>query len=111
MHSILQIPEMLFDYMHQVPEGKFTRRMTKWLVGSCSSGVNLKPHVQNLSERLQTISLPHDFKQKFRSLDEFKRWKGSEKLNFFLHASLYQIFIREILSVHMHAMDIKSFFL
>ena len=89
VHSILQIPEMLlFDYMHQVLEGEFTRRMTKWLSGSCPSGVNLKPHVQSLSERLQTIGLPHDFKRKFRSLNEFKRWKASEKQNFFLHASL-----------------------
>ena len=60
----------------------------KWLSGSCPSGFNLKPHVQSLSEHLQTIGLPYDLKRKFRSLDEFKRWKASEKQTFFLHASL-----------------------
>ena len=33
-------------------------------------------------------TVPHDFKWKFRSLDQVKRWKASEKQNFFLHASL-----------------------
>lgn len=42
----------------------------------------------SMSERLQTIGLPHYFKRKFRSFDEFKRWKASEKQTFFLHASL-----------------------
>jgi hypothetical protein len=89
VHTILQIPEMLlFDYMHQVLEGEFTRRMAKCLSGSCPTGVNLKPHIQCLSDRLHSIGLPHDFKRKFRSLNEFKRWKASEKQNFFLHASL-----------------------
>ncbi|XP_028403523.1 uncharacterized protein LOC114526207 [Dendronephthya gigantea] len=89
VHSILKIPDMLtFDYMHQVLEGEFTRRMTKWLSGSCPSRVNLKRTIAALSERLQSINLPHDFKRKFRSFEEFRRWKASEKQAFFLHASL-----------------------
>ncbi|CAB4001342.1 Hypothetical predicted protein [Paramuricea clavata] len=89
VHTILNIPDMLlFDYMHQVLEGEFTRRMTKWLAGSCGSGVNLKPSVVSLSQNLKAIGLPHDFNRKLRPLEEFKRWKASEKQTFFLHASL-----------------------
>jgi hypothetical protein len=56
--------------------------------------------MQSLNERLETIDLSHDFKQKFTSLDEVKRWKASEKQNFFLHAILpvrkdiFYLFIR-----------------
>ena len=77
VHTVLSIPDMLpFDYMHQVLEGEFTRRMTKWLLGSCRSGVNLKCFLPCLSQRLQAIGLLHDFKRKFCSFEEFKRWKG-----------------------------------
>jgi hypothetical protein len=72
---------LLFDYMHQVLEGEFTRRMSKWII-------NLKPSVVSLTQSLKAIGLPHDFNRKFRSLEEFKRWKASEKQTFFLHASL-----------------------
>ena len=89
VHTILNIPDMLlFDYMHQVLEGEFTRCMTKWLAGSCGSGVKLKPCVVSLSQNLKAIGLPHDFNRKLRPLEEFKRWKASEKQTFFLHASL-----------------------
>ncbi len=89
VHTILNIPDMLlFDYMHQVLEGEFTRRVSKWLTGSCGSGVNFKLYVVNLSQSLKAIGLPHDFNRKFRLLGEFQRWKASEKQTFFLHASL-----------------------
>lgn len=39
VHDILDMPEMiLLDYMHQVLEGEYTRRLSKWFNGSCPSG-------------------------------------------------------------------------
>ena len=43
VHDILEIPEMvLLDYMHQVLEGEYTRRLSKWFNRSCPSGVSLR---------------------------------------------------------------------
>ena len=84
VHTILKIPDMLlFDYMHQFLEGEFTRRMMQWLAGSCKSVVKLKGSIANLSQHLQAVGLPHDFKRKFRSPEEFKSQKASEKQAFF----------------------------
>ena len=87
--GILQVPEMLlYNYMHQVIEGEFTRRMNAWLAGKCSSNATLKPSKGDLTNNLLNVSLPHDYKRTFRSLQEFKHWKASEKQTLFLHAVL-----------------------
>lgn len=90
VHSILKIPDMLLlDYMHQVLEGEYTRRLSKWLGGSCPSAISLSKATQgDISNRLSKIKLPHDFKRKFRPLEEFNKWKASEKQALFLHAGL-----------------------
>ena len=89
VHDILQIPDMvLLDYMHQVLEGEYTRRISKWLSGSCPSTVNLTATKEFLSKKLQSTSLPHDFKRKLRSFQEFHKWKANEKQTLFLHVGL-----------------------
>jgi hypothetical protein len=67
VHDILEIPEMvLLDYMHQVLEGEYTRRLSKWFNGSCPSGVSLRDEAtkETLSGKLMSTLLPHDFKRK-----------------------------------------------
>ena len=90
VHSILKIPDMLLlDYMHQVLEGEFTRRLSKWLRGSCPSKISISQADQvHITHKLCSIILPHDFKRKFRPVEEFHRWKASEKQALFLHAGL-----------------------
>ena len=89
VHEILQIPDMLpFDYMHQVLEGEYTRRLSKWLTGACPSQISLACSKANITKGLLRVVLPHDFKRKFRSLNEFHKWKATEKLALSLHAGL-----------------------
>lgn len=92
VHDILQIPEMLLlDYMHQVLEGEYTRRLSKWLSRSCPSGVTRLSNGETkkaFSKKLLSTSLPHDFKRKLRQIEEFKKWKASEKQTLFLHVGL-----------------------
>ena len=90
VHYILKIPDMLLlDYMHQVLEGEFTRRMSKWLGGSCPSEITISRADQvHISHKLRRIILPHDFKRKFRPVEEFHKWKASEKQALSLHAGL-----------------------
>lgn len=90
VHSILKIPDMLLlDYMHQVLEGEYTRRLSKWLGGSCPSDITLSDTVKgNISDKLHSIMLPHDFKKKLRPIEEFHKWKAHEKEVMFLHAGL-----------------------
>jgi hypothetical protein len=91
VHDILEIPEMvLLDYMHQVLEGEYTRRLSKWFNGSCPSGVSLRDEAtkETLSGKLMSTLLPHDFKRKLRQVEEFKRWKANEKQTMFLHVGL-----------------------
>ena len=89
VHEILQIPDMLlFDYMHQVLEGEYTRRLSKWLSDTCPSQVSLKQDKENLTKELLSIKFPHDFKRKCRSLNEFHKWKASEKQVLFFHVGL-----------------------
>lgn len=47
-----------------------------------------KEEQANVSHQLQTIKLPHDFKRKFRPVEEFSKWKASEKGALFHHAGL-----------------------
>ncbi|CAB3979933.1 Hypothetical predicted protein [Paramuricea clavata] len=75
VHDILEIPEMvLLDYMHQVLEGEYTRRLSKWFNGSCPSGVSLRDEAtkETLTGKLMSTRLPHDFKRKLRQVEEFK---------------------------------------
>ena len=90
IHSILKIPDMLLlDYMHQVLQGEYTRRLSKWLGGSCPSEIEFSKTDQgNISHKLHSVMLPHDFKRKFRPIEEFHRWKASEKELLFLHVGL-----------------------
>ena len=90
VHSILKIPDMLLlDYMHQVLEGEFTRRLSKWLKGTCPSKISISRADQvHITHKLRRIILPHDFKRKFRPVEEFLRWKASEKQALFLHADI-----------------------
>ena len=89
VHDILEVPDMvLLDYMHQVLEGEYTRRVSKWLNGSCPSNASLLRDVETLSKKLQSTSLPHDFKRKLRSIKEFNKWKANEKQTLFLHVGL-----------------------
>ena len=91
VHDILDIPEMiLLDYMHQVLEGEYTRRLSKWFNGSCPSGVSLRDEAtkEALSKKLMSTSLPHDFKRKLRQVEEFQKWKANEKQTMFLHVGL-----------------------
>lgn len=89
VHRILKIPEMLlFDYMHQVLEGEYTRRLTKWLNGKCPSETSIKNSQRTITTKLLNIKLPHDFKRKFRPIEEFSKWKASEKQALFLHTGL-----------------------
>ena len=88
IHSVLQIPDML-DYMRQVLEGEYSRRLSKWLNGSCPTEIKFCTATQQvISKKLHDVKLPHDFKRKFRSIEEFNRWKASEKEVLFLHAGL-----------------------
>ena len=90
VHSIVKIPDMLLlDYMHQILEGECTRRLSQWLGGHCPSNITLSKEEQaNVSHQLRTIKLPHDFKMKFRPVEEFSKWKASEKGALFHHAGL-----------------------
>lgn len=90
VHDILQIPEtLLFDYMHQVLEGEYTRRFTKWLNGKCPSGTCINKNAQeHVTRILLSIKLPHDFNHKFRPVEEFNKWKANEKQMLFFHAGL-----------------------
>ena len=90
VHDILTIPEMvLLDYMHQVLEGEYTRRLSKWFDGTCPSGVKLNSDEKGeLSRKLVSTLLPHDFKRKLRQIEEFKKWKANEKQTMFLHVGL-----------------------
>ena len=90
IHSVLQIPDMLLlDYMHQVLEGEYSRRLSKWWNGSCPAEIKFCTATQQvISKKLHDVKLPHDFKRKFRPIEEFNRWKASEKEVLFLHAGL-----------------------
>ena len=90
VHSILKIPDMLLlDYMHQVLEGEYTRRLSKWLGRTCPSEIEISEADQGeISQKLRSLILSHDFKRKFRPVEEFHKWKASEKQVLFLHAGL-----------------------
>ena len=91
VHDILEIPDMvLLDYMHQVLEGEYTRRFSKWLSGTCPSEFTLDNNItkEDLSRQLQSTSVTHDFNRKLRPIEEFKKWKASEKQTLFLHVGL-----------------------
>ena len=75
--------------MHQVLEGEYSRRLSKWLGGSCPSEIDISQAVKGvISHKLRSVILPHDFKRKFRPIEEFHKWKASEKQALFLHAGL-----------------------
>ena len=62
------------------------RRLSKWLGGSCLSEIAFSTTDQgNISCKLHILMLPNDFKKKFRPIEEFCRWKASEKELLFLH--------------------------
>ena len=90
-HEVLQIPDMiLFDYIQpQVLEGECTRWLSKWLHGICPNKIAINCAAQAiLSKVVHNVEIPHDFKWKFRPVQEFNRWKASEKEVLFLHVGL-----------------------
>ena len=80
VHNILDTPEMiLLDYMHQVLEGEYTRRLSKWFNGSCPSGVSLRDEAtkEALSKKLMSTFLPHDSKE---SLDKLRNFRNGKRM-------------------------------
>ena len=90
VHSIMQIPDMLLlDYMRQVLEGDYRRRLSKWIEGSCPSDIKLsKEDKANITRQLSKVKLPDYFKWKFHPVEEFGKWKASEKQVSFHHTGL-----------------------
>lgn len=77
------------EEVRQVLEGEYTRRLSKWLGGSCPSEIHVSQEVQgDISHKRRSLILPHAFKRKFRPVEEFHKWKASEKQMLFLHAGL-----------------------
>jgi len=68
----------------------------------CPSGledlaqVKLWADKAHISHKLPKITLPHDFKRKFRPVEEFHKWKASEKQALFLQPVKPYLWLRYI---------------
>ena len=89
VHSILTIPDkILLDYLHQVLEGEYLRKLKTWFVTSQrDDDYCLKDVASELDKLLLAVKLPHDFK-KMRSLSDLNKWKADEKEILLLHIGL-----------------------
>lgn len=56
-----------------------------WLLANCRPTVGWQLVI---SKKLHDVKLPHDFKRKFRPIEEFNRWKASQREVLFLHTGL-----------------------
>ena len=90
IHSILTIPEkLLLDYLHQVLEGEFFRKLKCWFVTSKRQDMFcLKNVITEFDKLTLNVKLPHDFPKKMRSIRDLGKWKAHEKEIMLLHVGL-----------------------
>ena len=90
VHSILTIPEkLLLDYLHQVLEGEYFRKLKLWFVTSKrQDAFCLKNVVTEFDKFILNVKLPHDFPKKMRSICDLGKWKAHEKEIMLLHVGL-----------------------
>ena len=90
IYSILPIPDKItLDYLHQVLEGEFLRRIKSWFLSPSLNALKfLKNEQKCFDDCIHSVKLPHDFKRKLRGLDLIKKWKASEKEIIFHHVGL-----------------------
>lgn len=86
----MRIPEQLsLDFLHQVIEEEFSRKLKLWFVGSNADDVYcLEDSISAIDSAIFSVMLPHDFPKKSRSIHELCKWKAHEKEIFLFHIGL-----------------------